>query len=68
VLSAQKADHYISRAGMKMRSGQYAASLRTLIREEGETAGGKHPQPIMRGTARLAWMCVQGDLKDATRG
>jgi hypothetical protein len=64
---AQNSNHYISRTGSKMRSGQYAASPgRSDAR--GRVVRRFNPGSITRGSACLTSVCVQGDLKAVIYG
>ena len=59
--------HCTSRTGVRMRSGAYASS-----RQDTDYAGGVvrsfDPGSVTRGTACLASVCAQGDLKAVIRG
>jgi hypothetical protein len=61
-LRTQKADHYISPIGIKMRSGQYAAT-----RQDSDAGGGVGRRSALRSATRglvcLTLMRVQAVLK-----
>jgi hypothetical protein len=61
-LRTKNPNDYISRTGIKMRSGQYAA-----LRQDADTGAGVvrsfDPGSVTRGTACLTQVCVQAVLK-----
>jgi hypothetical protein len=61
-----QADHYMLHVCTEMRSGQYATPRQDA--DAGEGYQDFRPRSTTRGTARLAWMCVQGDLKAVIHG
>ena len=78
-LRTQNSDYYISRTGIKMRSGQYAAPVRTLMRGEGARSSAPRSFPrspvrliavwvFPRSPVRLIAVWVQADLRAVTYG
>jgi hypothetical protein len=54
---------------IKMRLGAYASSRQDTDADTGGGVGRRFdPGSVTRGTACLAWMCVQGDLKAVEYG
>jgi hypothetical protein len=65
---AQKADHHVLRVRIKMRSGAHASSRQDTDYAGAVVVRSYDPGSVTRGPACLTSVCIQGDMKDATRG